>query len=300
MISELAYLAFEVSDVPTWRTFVEEVLGLQVVQSAEDNGFIARMDGRCARFFISEGPADDLVAVGWQMDDAIALDGAVSKLEHAGFEVEHAPARDARGRFVQQLVRVTDPGGVPLELVLQPKKHDRKFTSGLVPSGFVTGEFGLGHVVLSAPDHEASARFYRDLLGFRLSDHIRTIFFGYPVSLSFWHCNGRHHSLAFGGATEKRLHHFMVEAVNLDEVGAAWERVVRAKLPIANTLGRHPNDRMLSFYACTPSGFQFEFGWGGRVVDDADWDSSTVYDRISDWGHNPPVVVGKRQLKMNG
>ena len=35
------------------------------------------------------------------------------------------------------------------------------------------------------------------------------------------------------------------------------------------TLGRHPNDRMFSFYAKTPSGFQFEFGWGGREVDDA-------------------------------
>ncbi len=32
---------------------------------------------------------------------------------------------------------------------------------------------------------------------------------------------------------------------------------------IMHTLGRHPNDRMFSFYARTPSGFQFEVGWGG-------------------------------------
>jgi hypothetical protein len=57
-----------------------------------------------------------------------------------------------------------------------------------------------------------------------------------------------------------------------------------------NTLGRHPNDEMFSFYGFTPSGFQFEFGWGGRLIDDADWTPKT-YDRISDWGHHPPGVV---------
>ena len=53
------------------------------------------------------------------------------------------------------------------------------------------------------------------------------------------------------------------------------------------TLGRHPNDGMCSFYAKTPSGFQFELGWGGREVDDATW-APTTYDHISEWGHHPP------------
>jgi hypothetical protein len=56
------------------------------------------------------------------------------------------------------------------------------------------------------------------------------------------------------------------------------------------TLGRHPNDRMFSFYARTPSGFQFELGWGGRQVDDATW-TPTTYDHISEWGHHPPEFL---------
>ena len=80
----------------------------------------------------------------------------------------------------------------------------------------------------------------------------------------------------------------------MDEVGLAFDRAVKAGVPIMQTIGRHPNDRMLSFYAKTPSGFQFEFGWGGREVDDATWQEGSVYDRISDWGHHPPQFLAPR------
>ena len=52
-------------------------------------------------------------------------------------------------------------------------------------------------------------------------------------------------------------------------------------------LGRHPNDRMFSFYVHTPSGFLLEFGAGGIVVDDADWEIKS-YTRLSEWGHHHP------------
>jgi 3,4-dihydroxy-9,10-secoandrosta-1,3,5(10)-triene-9,17-dione 4,5-dioxygenase len=35
------------------------------------------------------------------------------------------------------------------------------------------------------------------------------------------------------------------------------------------TLGTHTDDRMTSFYLRTPSGFEIEYGCGGRFVDDA-------------------------------
>ena len=82
----------------------------------------------------------------------------------------------------------------------------------------------------------------------------------------------------------------------MDEVGLAYDRALKSGLRIMQTLGRHPNDRMFSFYAQTPSRFQFEFGWGGREVDDETW-SPTTYDHISEWGHHPPQVVYADYLK---
>jgi hypothetical protein len=79
----------------------------------------------------------------------------------------------------------------------------------------------------------------------------------------------------------------MLEARSIDDVGLAFDRTLRSGAKIIQTLGRHPNDRMFSFYAKTPSGFQFEFGWGGRIVDDSVWEPTT-YDCISEWGHRRP------------
>ncbi|MGD9889810.1 MAG: hypothetical protein AB7R89_12440 [Dehalococcoidia bacterium] len=41
-------------------------------------------------------------------------------------------------------------------------------------------------------------------------------------------------------------------------------------------LGRHPNDRMVSFYIPTLSGWGVEWGWGARTVDAATWQVQTI------------------------
>jgi len=76
----------------------------------------------------------------------------------------------------------------------------------------------------------------------------------------------------------------MLEVNALDDVGLAYDRAQDHGVIIEQSLGRHPNDRMFSFYAQTPSGFQFEFGYGGRVVNDETW-QPTTYHQISEWGH---------------
>lgn len=274
---QLGFLEFEVRDGSEWERFMTGVLG---IPGAGGGRF--SHDGHALRFQIREGSADDLAAVGWEVEDAQA---AASLLSRAGFQIEEAdPApRTARRRFT-----VVDPAGVPTELV-EGMALRAPIPSPLVRSGFVADDLGLGHLVLTAPDKAASRAFY-DALGFQHSDDIVCEIYGHPVDLSFFHVNPRHHSLAFGGPQRKRLHHFMVEARALDDVGLAYDRAIRAGLTIMQTLGRHPNDRMFSFYAKTPSGFQFEFGWGGRQLDAPGCEPQT-YDHISEWGHHPPQVV---------
>ena len=66
----------------------------------------------------------------------------------------------------------------------------------------------------------------------------------------------------------------------------ARDRFMHSGLDVAMDIGQHPNDKMISFYGKTPSGFHIEFGFGGVVVDDATW-QPTRYDVISQWGHRP-------------
>ena len=97
------------------------------------------------------------------------------------------------------------------------------------------------------PDIDAALKFYRDLLGFRITD-----FMGPPVSLYFMHVNTRHHSLAIAQGSRSRMHHLMMEFYSLDDVGQSYDLAQREDR-VAVKFGRHPNDFMTSFYMRTPS-----------------------------------------------
>lgn len=147
-------------------------------------------------------------------------------------------------------------------------------------SRFLTGSQGLGHVVLATPDLAQADRFLRDVLGFKKSDEIYTF-----IDLWFYHCNPRHHSIALTPMPGVRgLHHVMVEVAEFDDVGIAYDLCMSRNIPLSMTLGRHVNDRMVSFYVRTPSGFDLEYGWGGATVDDETW-TVAQYEAPSVWGH---------------
>jgi 2,3-dihydroxybiphenyl 1,2-dioxygenase len=291
-VLQLGYLGFEVSAPDAWERFATEVLGLKVGQRLEGGGFTLRIDSYRSRFFVEPGPKDDVAVIGWQVKDEAALGEITGRLEGAGCPVTRGTEVDQKARGVTALIKFKDPAGTPTEVFWGPEKGAGPFTSELLVSSFVAEERGLGHVVVTARDKKESTEFYQSLLGFRLSDHIVCQYYGHDVDLSFFHANTRHHSLAIGGRQQKRIHHFMLEVSSMDDVGLCFDRALRAGVPIMQTLGRHPNDRMFSFYAKTPSGIQFEFGWGGREVDDATW-IPTTYGAISEWGHHPPVAFAR-------
>ena len=136
----------------------------------------------------------------------------------------------------------------------------------------------MGHAVLMMPEIDAALTFYRDLLGFRITD-----FMGPPVSLYFMHVNTRHHSLAIAQGPRSRMHHLMMEFYSLDDVGQSYD-IAQREDRVAVKFGRHPNDFMTSFYMRTPSNFLIEHGWGGREVSTG-WQPVELKSVGSFWGH---------------
>ena len=106
------------------------------------------------------------------------------------------------------------------------------------------------------------------------------------MNIAFFHCNARHHSVAMLEVPQapKRLHHFMLQVKDFDDVGSTYDLCNDGGAPVELTLGRHTNDEMVSFYMGTPSGFWVEYGWGAREVDDATWNVE-LHTTGSSWGH---------------
>jgi len=290
-VKQTGYLVFEVSDLAAWEKFGTEILGLEVVDRRGDAGFSLRMDGYQQRFFIEHGPADDLAAIGWEVDGPAVLEELAQRLEDAGHQVMQGTPEEAARRNVEALIRVDDPAGNPNEIFCGPKMADEPFASKVVPSGFVADEQGFGHVVVVSKDDARHEEFYATMFGLKLSDYIRCEYFGHKIDVTFMHANTRHHSLAFGGGQLKRIHHFMVQAKSMDEVGMCYDRFLFSGGMVHQTLGRHPNDKMFSFYGYTPSGFHFEFGAGAIEIGD-NWET-TIHGKVSEWGHHPPQLLTK-------
>jgi 3,4-dihydroxy-9,10-secoandrosta-1,3,5(10)-triene-9,17-dione 4,5-dioxygenase len=205
-------------------------------------------------------------------------------LASSGAPVERVTQAMLAERNVRGLLRVADPSGTPIELFWGQRIEVAPFASPLGVR-FVTGDLGLGHVVLGVDpgQYRDTIAFYRDLLGFRVSDYFRMG----EREATFLHCNPRHHSLAIGEwPAAPALIHFMLEVEDLDAVGFALDACYAKGVRVKRMLGRHSNDRMVSFYAETPSGFDVEYGWGGRLIDDATWTVTEVAHGTL-WGHRP-------------
>ncbi|MCP5395259.1 MAG: VOC family protein [Sphingomonadaceae bacterium] len=229
-------------------------------------------------------PADGapgLAYLGFDADTKQGFEDLLSTLEAKGVDVEKCDGSQAAKRSVRELARLSDPAGNALEIFWGPT-IDRKFIS---PHGheFITGKLGFGHLNLFVSQLEACYDFYTEVLGFRLSDYL-IIDADAGLSANFLHCNPRHHTVALTRVGDVRgVHHIMFQMENLDQVGKALTRVVKAGWTITSTLGRHVNDRMLSFYFRGPSGFDIEIGCEGLLLDDS-W-TPNQFCEGDVWGH---------------
>ncbi|RMF16353.1 MAG: hypothetical protein D6761_06425 [Candidatus Dadabacteria bacterium] len=291
-ISQLGYIEFEVSDPDAWERFGTNVLGLTASPKRDDGGYSFRLDSRRHRIFIRPGAADDLVTLGVEAADNDALERILERLRKNDVAYREAPPERTAARDVERLVLAREPGGVDLELYVGPAIEADAPDTPLVPSGFVAEDMGFGHVALRAEDLGETERFFCDILGFQLSDRIICRLGGMDINITFLHVNPRHHSIAFGAGLPKHIHHFMLQTRSIDDVGAAMDRTVDNGFELVQTMGRHPNDKMITFYGRTPSGFEFEFGAGGLSIDDSTWEVQT-HGLVSEWGHRPPRAYAR-------
>src|SRR6201981_2560633 len=273
----MGYFWVGTSKLDDWSSLAIGQLGLQAVDRG-GNMRAFRMDDRKQRLIVDGGLTDGARFFGWEVADATALDGLAARLEKAGVAVRRETTAVSDQRCAADVISFHDPAGNRVEAFHGGQIADEPFRPARHIGGFRTGTQGLGHAVLMMPEIDAALTFYRDLLGFRISD-----FMGPPVSLYFMHVNTRHHSLAIAQGSRSRMHHLMMEFYSLDDVGQSYDLAQREDRA-AGKFGGHTNDFMTSFSMRTPAEFLIEHGWGGREVP-PDWQPVELKSVGSFWGH---------------
>ena len=280
-VRSLGYVRLNSPDIEAWRTFGEDFLGLMKVDGTDPESLYFRVDHYPPRLVVTPAAEAGLAAMGFEVTDRRELAALVADVEAEGIKVAEGTKEECAERKVTGFASFLDPGGNTVELFYGAVLDHVPVHTPLVQSGFVTGDQGFGHVIVTAEDAAAQFDFYQRVLGFVERNTMG------PVT--FMGCNARHHTFAVAPRPGPgKLVHIMVEVGALDDVGLALDRREKLGIPLMNSLGKHTNDQMVSFYVYSPELYAIEFGWNGLRVEEPE----PVYEITEGafWGHKffPP------------
>lgn len=107
-----------------------------------------RMDEHRCHVLVKAGPAEDIVAIGYQVRDDETLARILERLAHHGIAFETGSHSEAHARGVSSFTRFVGPKRMDIELFTDPLKADEPLA--MRASGFVTGDAGMGHVAMTS------------------------------------------------------------------------------------------------------------------------------------------------------
>lgn len=294
-IKELGYLVLDTPSLEAWRRHLRDVVGAMVAEGVAGTWRV-RIDERDCRVLLREASAEKLGAIGWLLRDEAEYTRAFERSQAAGHVPVTGSAEECVARRVNGLFWLRDPAGHRHEFAWGPVVNFRQhFVSPVGVPAFVTGEQGMGHLVVTCEPAQfaATSRFLTEALGLKVANFRAQSLGSEPVKfpITWFHAdNPRQHSLglaasAVPGAQSHGCRHINVEVPDIDDVGRALDRADLHGVRIVRSLGRHVNDRAISFYMASPGGFLIEYGCAAPR---RDWSIEIAYDEGgagSLWGH---------------
>ncbi|SDH54233.1 2,3-dihydroxybiphenyl 1,2-dioxygenase [Pseudomonas benzenivorans] len=300
--ARMGYALVESQKLDDWLRFTRDALGLDV--HVQGDTLICRLDEHARRLVISPGALEDAAALGYELDDQASLEVVLQRLRQKGVAVEAGDARGAALRGVEHYWRCIGPKGLPIEFYVTPVLNDAPLS--MLASGYITGSAGMGHVAITSRRPEAMLGFWQEILDARLSDDIEQRMSGLMLDIRFLRLNERHHSVAVACTRGRRMdpirtriQHLNIQCATLEDMTAAYQRCRQLGYRIMMGVGQHTNDRELSFYVQSPSGFEIEYGWAPIAVDENNW-QPTLHQGISTWGHKPLDHNLRDELRQAG
>ncbi len=287
----LGYIVIETEKFADWRRFGRDAIGMHLDETLP--GIMRfRLDQDECRFLLQRGPAEDVNALGWKADDHNTFDIIEARIRSHGVPVSDGSTEEAALRGVERFVRFPGPNGLDQEIYVEARRASAPLHMA-AHGGFVTGDSGLGHVAIATKKPHRMRGYYAAVFDARLSDYIDETISGLKFKIRFLRVNERHHTVAIAAVNRlpinpirTHVQHLNTQVTELDDMTASYQRVKELGFHMALSVGQHTNDKELSYYALTPSGFEWEVGWNPIVVDESTWEPTT-HQGISIWGHTP-------------
>jgi catechol 2,3-dioxygenase-like lactoylglutathione lyase family enzyme len=273
-----------VPDLATARRFYTDVWGLTEVAGPE---IVLRATGADHHVLVLHKGDPALHSITFRSPTQEAVRQAAQAATQTGARLlgEPGPVDWPGGGFG---VAFVDPQGRTLRLV-----HGDATRTPDVPIG--DRPTRLSHVNINSADTDATARFFTEALGFRLSDRSKI--------MAFVRCNSDHHAVVIADADVNGLNHVAFMMPSLEGVMRGSGRMVDHGYPIGWGVGRHgPGDNVFAYFV-DPFGIVIEYTAEVLQVDDAyrvggpaDW--TWPPGRTDHWGIAPPKSEAVKRAQL--
>lgn len=261
-VTELQYVALAVPDLAAERTFFGDVWGLSEVGAEGDLVYFAAV-GASNPYVIRlrQDPQRKTDLIGFAAGSRAGVDALYRQVQRAGCRLICEPGLSS-GPGGGYAFRFFDTDGRAIEVVGESATRPaRKLRKGeAIP-------IGLSHIVLHTPDPKGLAKFYSDVLGFRLSDWIGEF-------MVFLRCNSVHHRLAILPGPPA-LNHIAFDVSSVDELMRGLARLTSRGVKLSWGPGRHTAGNNTFTYYITPNGNAVEYTSDLEEVDEATWKPTT-------------------------
>jgi 2,3-dihydroxy-p-cumate/2,3-dihydroxybenzoate 3,4-dioxygenase len=258
-LTDIAYVRSGVADLDAAIKFATQIVGLELAAPTEAGVAHLRADQRHHCLALVEGPSG-VIASGFTVADADALDAAETELERSGLTVRRGSAAEARSRRVREFIGFDDPFGNRIELVSQQESVGRPVTFSRQ-----AGISEFGHLCLDAPDVHEAYRFWSTRFNARVSDWIGD-------AACLMRIDPVHHKLAVFRGDGPGLCHMNFQVDTIDDVFRNWHFLQEHNVEIEMGPGRHPQSTAIFLYFLGPEGFTYEYSFGvRRIEDEAAW-----------------------------
>ena len=281
-IDFLRGIAMRAPGVTATKGFYTDVWGL--VDLPSDDGTV---------YFRGQGPETWIYSL---------TDGDTFGIDYINFgmtsrdrlEAFHAQLRAEGAPLMSGIHDLTTPGGGVGFFLRDP--HDRRLrvAADVAPHDDAGEVFAMpskvSHVVLNSPDLARTEAFYRDVLGFRLSDY-------YVERMSFMRCSNDHHSIGLMQNVHSSVNHVAFEMPDIDSYMRGIGRLKQNGMVPSWGPGRHGPGNNPFAYFVSPSGFVIEFTCELEQIDEAThvarewtWGDAETGDRWMTAGPATPAM----------
>ncbi len=259
-VKSISHIALKTHNVEQQTHFYTQMVGLGETERDNDGRVYLRCNTNHHSVVLIPSSETGLDHYALSVGSLAALEDAARTLSRAGIPYETEGSTEL-GQGTS--LRLRDPDGYVVELIGEMAQVTPTYGPRAVQPR------KLGHITLLVDDCKRSAEFYREVLGFRVSDWVDDIFL-------WMRCNPDHHGLAFAKTNSVKMHHFAFEVGGFSHLARQAEHLMQNGSVLLYGPGRHGPGQNQFAYFRDPEANLIEFMCDLQQI----WDEATYVPRV--------------------